>query len=277
MSGAVRAPTVTANIAYLCASEARPRFHLREPEKDRNTFERVAVEIRDARPVRASLKLDVNGFELFDCKTALTGWTWTDAEYRAYEQELEGAFREISGAERVIITRTRFVRISPTLGETHVEDQAEPAAHVHSDCTEISGPAVVRGHLGPGAAAALQGKRFAVYSLWRVLSPPPQDMPIALCDAQSVATEQVIRTDVVLPGVGGRQMIYDGMGFRYSRDHKWYYFRDMERHELLVIKAYDSKAGSSWRVPHTAFSDPSAPAGAPPRVSIDVRAIALFG
>jgi hypothetical protein len=272
----VRAATVTADIAYLCASDGRPRFHLQEPEKDRNTFERVAVEIRDARPLRASLKLDVNGFELFDYKTGLTGWAWTDAEYRAYEQELEGALREITGAARVIITRTRFVRISPTLGETHVADQAEPAAHVHSDCTEISGPAVVRGHLGPGAVASLLGKRFAVYSLWRALSPPPQDMPIAVCDAQSVSKEHVIRTDVVLPAPG-RPVIYEGMGFRYSRDHKWYYFRDMERHELLVMKAYDSQAGCAWRVPHTAFTDPSAPAGAPPRVSIDVRAIALFG
>jgi hypothetical protein len=71
-------------------------------------------------------------------------------------------------------------------------------------------------------------------------------------------------------------MVFEGMSFRYSPRHEWLYFRDMERDELLVIKAYDSDQSRLWRVPHTAFVDPSAPPGTTPRVSIDVRALAFF-
>jgi hypothetical protein len=39
---------------------------------------------------------------------------------------------------------------------------------------------------------ALVRHETAVYNVWRVLSPPPQDMPLAVCDARTVAREDLV-------------------------------------------------------------------------------------
>ena len=64
---------------------------------------------------------------------------------------------------------------------------------------------------------------------------------------------------------------------RYSPAHRWFYFPQMERNEALVFKVYDSeKDGRARFTAHTSFNDPQTPAGAPPRQSIEARALAFF-
>lgn len=46
--------------------------------------------------------------------------------------------------------------------------------------------------------------------------------------------------------------------------------------ECLVFKVYDKKEDGPRFVFHTAFTDPSSPPDAPPRKSIEVRAIAFY-
>ena len=49
------------------------------------------------------------------------------------------------------------------------------------------------------------------------------------------------------------------------------------RDEALVFKVYDSeKDGRARFTPHTSFDDPATPSGAPPRQSIEARALAFF-
>jgi hypothetical protein len=51
----------------------------------------------------------------------------------------------------------------------------------------------------------------------------------------------------------------------------------MRRDEALVFKVYDSeKDGRARFTPHTSFEVPDAPPGAPPRQSIEARALAFF-
>jgi hypothetical protein len=51
----------------------------------------------------------------------------------------------------------------------------------------------------------------------------------------------------------------------------------MRRDEALVFKVYDSETDGRARfTPHTSFVDPTSPANAPPRQSIEVRAFAFF-
>ena len=49
----------------------------------------------------------------------------------------------------------------------------------------------------------------------------------------------------------------------------------MTRDEVLSFKFHDSDQTKPWRVPHTAFRDPSHPR-AGPRHSIEFRTIAYF-
>ena len=59
--------------------------------------------------------------------------------------------------------------------------------------------------------------------------------------------------------------------------HEWFYFPQMERHEALVFKVFDSDASKPSRfTAHSAFDDPGTPAGAPPRESIETRTFAFF-
>jgi len=64
---------------------------------------------------------------------------------------------------------------------------------------------------------------------------------------------------------------------RYSPAHRWFYFPEMKRDEALVFKVYDSETDGRARfTAHTSFNDPRTPAGAPPRQSIEARALAFF-
>jgi hypothetical protein len=50
----------------------------------------------------------------------------------------------------------------------------------------------------------------------------------------------------------------------------------MNRDEALVFKTFDSDPAQPCHCPHSAFDDPTCPAGVPPRMSIEIRAIAYF-
>jgi hypothetical protein len=63
--------------------------------------------------------------------------------------------------------------------------------------------------------------------------------------------------------------------FHFNPDHRWWYFSDMNRDEVILLKFHDSDRTVAWRVPHTAFFDPSF-ANARHRQSIEVRSIAYF-
>lgn len=270
-----RPPVVQAKLEYLGAMTERPRFHMGDPARDCNALERVTVSIRDARPQQRDFSLDESGFALFSHPTSLENVRDAKEVQRVYRPELERALLEITGAARVMITPNGVVRLARRSADFGAPHTTYTADHVHSDYTRASGPAMLESLLGPDEAKTWLTKRFAIYSLWRAFSPPPQDVPIALCDARSVQQVDAVLTDVVI-GPPGKELVFEGSSFHYNPRHEWYYFRDMHRDELLIIKAYDSDEKRAWRVPHTGFTDPSAPPDAPPRVSMDIRAIALF-
>ena len=69
---------------------------------------------------------------------------------------------------------------------------------------------------------------------------------------------------------------HDTTGYLYNPAHRWHYFRDMTPDEVLVFKAHDTDPRRAGRVPHTAFTDPTCPAGVPTRASVEMRGLALF-
>ena len=61
----------------------------------------------------------------------------------------------------------------------------------------------------------------------------------------------------------------------YHPGHRWWYFSNMERDDVLLFKFHDSDHARTWRCPHTAFADNSF-ANARQRASIEVRSVAFF-
>ena len=68
----------------------------------------------------------------------------------------------------------------------------------------------------------------------------------------------------------------ENYSLRHSDQHRWYYYPHQTREECLVFKVYDKKEDGPRFVFHTAFDDPDSPPDAPPRRSIEVRAIAFY-
>ena len=69
---------------------------------------------------------------------------------------------------------------------------------------------------------------------------------------------------------------FEALVVRGNPRHRWFYFRDMNRDEVLVFKTNDSDPARSHCVPHVAVDDASCPADAPPRVSIEMRGTAYW-
>ena len=60
----------------------------------------------------------------------------------------------------------------------------------------------------------------------------------------------------------------------YNPAHRWFYVREMRTDEAILLKCYDSQTDGRARfAPHAAFMDRTAPPDAPPRESIEARAL----
>jgi hypothetical protein len=127
--------------------------------------------------------------------------------------------------------------------------------------------------------------RFVFLNVWRVLTPPPQDWPLAVIEANSVEEDEGVPYPMIivpsipekLPMVPQPSTHIEGANFVHRPTHKWRYFSDMTQDEVLVFKLYDSdrrKGSKNWRCPHTAFHDKRE--GTVPRESVEVRTICYF-
>jgi hypothetical protein len=146
-----------------------------------------------------------------------------------------------------------------------------PVRNAHNDYTEWSGPQRVRDLL-PNEAEELLKRRFAVVQVWRPIRHPVQREPLAIADARSIGTRELFPSSRVYPDRIG-EVYHCG----FNPQHRWYYFPHMQRNEAVVFKTFDSsRDGRARWTAHTAFDDPTSPADAPPRESIEMRTLAFF-
>lgn len=228
------------------------------------------VAIHDARPLRATLSLDAQGFMLVERPTAVADFYDADALRAVYYPEIEALVKDLTGASRVLVfDHTLRSGDEATQAARHVR---EPVRVVHNDYTEWSGPQRVRDLLPAPEAAALLRHRVAVVQVWRPIAAPVLAKPLAICDARSMTPRDLIAAE---------RRHSDRVGEIYhiaaNSDHRWYYFPGMGRDEALVFKCYDSATDGRARfTAHASFDDPTTPADAPPRESIEIRTLAFF-
>ena len=227
------------------------------------------MEVHDARPLAAELSLDEQGFILVEHRTAVSDF-FDDAQIKSnYYPEVERLIAEVSGARRVVM----FDHTLRSGDETEREARLvrEPVLSAHNDYTEWSGPQRVRDLL-PDEAETLLARRFAIIQVWRAINQPIRKNPLAIADARSVAFEDLLIAERRYPNRVGQTY-----RLRYGAGHRWFYFPEMRRDEALVFKVYDSVTDGRARfTAHTSFDDPTSPPGAPPRQSIEARALAFF-
>jgi hypothetical protein len=228
------------------------------------------MKVSNGRLIADRLSLEQNGFVLVEHKTKVADF-FDPAELESvYYPEVEELIKTAAGAVRVVI----FDHTLRSGDETEREAKLirEPVLSAHNDYTEWSGPQRLREIL-PDEADALLGRRFAIVQVWRAINQPIRANPLAMADAKSIDMEDLMVAERRYPHRVGQTY-----RLRYSPNHRWFYFPEMNRDEAIVFKVYDSeKDGRARFTPHTSFKDPTSPPDAWPRQSIEVRAFAFFG
>ncbi len=226
--------------------------------------------IRDGRPVRDQFALDVTGFEFINHDTAVSDFFDKEQITSVYYPEIETLIKDHTGASRVVIF-DHTLR-SGDEDERNEKKIREPVLSVHNDYTEWSGPQRVRDILPEDEAEALLKNRFAIIQVWRPIRNPIQSNPLAICDARSLSADKLIASERRFP-----HRVGETYRIAYDPDNVWYYFPNMRRDEALIFKVFDSETDGRARfTPHTSFEDPTTPADAPPRESIEMRALVFF-
>jgi hypothetical protein len=229
--------------------------------------DRRHVEIRDGR--QESLDVETNGFMLVRHASAVRNFFDVEELKRVYYPEVRALIARVTAAKRVVV----FDHTLRSGDETEREARLvrEPVLSAHNDYTEWSGPQRVRELMGDEAESLL-ARRFAIVQIWRPIVDPLQSNPLAMADARSVEPADLLIAERRYPHRVGQTY-----RLKYRPSHRWFYFPRMRRDEAIVFKVFDSeKDGRARFTPHTSFDDPATPPGAPPRQSIEARALAFF-
>jgi hypothetical protein len=261
-------------LSYLVDSSERPVTYMYEPSLTEPPVRSIKstrhpASIFDGRPILGDLSLDRQGFVLLHHETAIKDFYDADAVRATYYPEVEQLVKKATGAVRVVAF-DHNVRNLP-MAKRKVNGVREPVKFAHNDYTVRSGPQRVR-DLFPSEADELLKHRFAVINVWRPISGPVQESPIAVCDARSIAQSDWVESDLKY-----RERTGEVYSITFNPHHRWFYFPQMQRDEAILLKCYDSKDDGRARfTAHTAFDDPTSPPDAPARESIETRTLVFF-
>jgi hypothetical protein len=273
---------VEATVDYLTpGSRINRRYVAPGAELNTGRYAPHTVFIRNGRPVQDALGLDTQGFVIGMQPSLVTNFRDKTEVEAVYPAEVERIVRTLTGADLVAplgyvlrSSGTKSSEIQPPASEAHVDMTTERAVRLAAAMYEKS------------FAGRPAFGRFIASSLWRPFSPPPQDWPLAVCDGTSVGKDEGVPNVMVrvaeLPDPDAipaycedEDKLPAASVFHFSPRHRWWYFPDMTRDEVLLVKFHDSDHSKAWRAPHTAFRDPRVQ-NAAPRESIEFRTIAYY-
>ena len=271
------ASTVQADINYLGeppSSDPSLPLQYGIVDKARTTMRSTPhrMTLTDARAGADDFHLDRQGFCRVPHRTAIGDFRDPADVARHQPREIEELVCAVTGAYAAfgVGPQLRFVESLP---EGDARFDARPARFAHADFSDESIYWFAKRWQGIRIA---DYPRFAAFNVWRVLTPPPQDVPLALCDAATVKGGDETDALAIIDRSGVAEDYNLTTVYRYNPAHKWYYFGDMSPEEVVIFKAYDSDPSRAHRTPHTAFNNPLCPPGTPPRVSAEVRVLAVF-
>lgn len=261
---------VSAAIAYAGRSVPRPRYHANDTTRDVLDIAPREMRITDARSLRTTL--DGEGFALLQHRSNVQDLTDAAAVNGPHRAEIVALIRRLSDADQVLVNSPGILRFSEKSPQSGRLNNSRPARFAHVDISD----ATALGFARRAAPAGRALRRFVHYNVWRVISPPPQDVPLAVCDARSVQAADLIFADAIFDSPGEPEWSFEGLVVAHSSAHRWCWFPGMTRDEALVFKTHDSDAARAHCVPHVAFDNPLCPADAAPRISLEMRALALW-
>ncbi|WP_247483753.1 CmcJ/NvfI family oxidoreductase [Bradyrhizobium sp. 15] len=233
------------------------------------------VTIRNARPVVNDLSLDREGFTVVKHKSSSLNERDPEIMAQNYLDEMVPFIKDHFNASWVNTVDVGGVAIRS------LEDNAAPrawggksqrtvknfsAGNAHIDYSPVACPRVA------ARDAQLQGieirpySRLMIIQAWRTFSEPPQDFPLAFCDASSIVPGDLI--EAYQNKYGAKIQTWF---LHHNPAQRWYYLPDMTADEFFLFKGYDSNAHYDPRSAHSAFDNRRALPNAKPRKSIEAR------
>ncbi len=266
--------TIRASFNYIVDTGVPPVRYIDWPEMAHlavpTQYREYEMSVRNGRPLRHTFRLDTHGFAFVDHRTQVRDFTDEAERARVYDPEVQALIKQHFGATEVVVF-DHTIRV----GDEQVQKATgarPPVKGVHNDYTEKSAPRRLREIVGDAQAERRFGKRWAIVQVWRPIRGRVLIDPLGICDGRTIPRQGFILVERRYKDRTGE--VYH---IAHHPAHEWFYFPQMERHEALVFKVFDSDTGKPARfTAHSAFDDPATPPGAPPRESIETRTFAFF-
>ena len=271
--GRRRSDGVEAEIRFVREGSPPPRVVADEPEKTVVSLDCCRIRFHDLRDAPVAPSLDREGFTLLRHRSKVTDFGDRD-QHASYCGELTELVREVTGSPFVFVSPMLVLRSrEPVQRDGVIADRV--ADVVHSDRTDRSVWTEAQWALEQYGVDRPPGGRLVSYNLWRAVTPPPQDFPLALCDLRTVRAERLVR------GVSAGNAVNRGQELEfylslYDPEQRWCYFSNLTRDEVLMFQQYDTAASGPSGCLHTAFRDPSCAAPRASRISVEARAYVFF-
>jgi hypothetical protein len=239
------------------------------------------VQIRSLRGIAGGTDVDVQGFELVGFKTDIEDIYDSRQRAESFDPAVAGLVKQRTGA---VTTRV----FDPFLRGEEAQRRnpgsiSAPAGSAHVDYTRESGHFWFEKVLG-AEADRFRGHRFAIINVWRPITGPLRDHPLALCDARTVDAQDLLVSKAFtrvgtngLHAAGGEPFEGETYYAAFNNEHRWYYVPEMRTDEALLLKNFDSERDGVARFsPHCAFEDPGVTGDVLPRASIEVRVLTVW-
>ena len=266
--------TIRASFSYIVDTGVPPVRYIDWPEMEHKAvppqYRQYEMAVHNGRPFAGTFDLDTHGFVFAEHHTKVRDFADEAERARVYDAEIAELIKKHSGASKVVVF-DHTIRIGDEQAQA-ATGARPPVKGVHNDYTETSAPRRLQEIVGAEEAERRYKKRWAIIQVWRPIRGKVLIDPLGICDGRSIPQQGFILVE-------RRYKYRTGEVYHIAHNpaHQWFYFPQMERHEALVFKVFDSDTSKPSRfTAHSAFDDPNTPAGAPPRESIETRTFAFF-
>jgi hypothetical protein len=253
------------------------------------------VKLCDYRDKVYTNDIDTSGFVL---RESIMPKNLSDARSidKFWYQGVEKVILDELKADWLVLFAGPLLRYSNLSARSQDSSVSAPARAVHSDLySEFDYPML---EFQPEASMAfkamtsrLKGRtpsKWRVINYWQMLSNPPQDNTLALCNLQTVSKDDIIEgegyfhdqsleSDQQLRQIENKPSQFKLTFFKYNPSQEWGYFSNMQPGECLLFSTYDPIEGlTKKRTPHASFDLDSNKKTLIPRRSVEIRALVFW-
>jgi hypothetical protein len=230
------------------------------------------AEINNARTSKAQkpANLDKEAFKLVTFTPNEVSFMDTEQVKNTYYSDVEALVKKETGATDVFV-------FDHTVRRGLKDSNRHPAYHVHNDYTFKTGKTRATSVLGEDVVARFAGKRMIQINVWRSIDGVVEKDPLALMDATTLDNKDLVKTQILFNDMKtGHTHTGEIFALKKNTDQKWYYYPQMDAHEAILIKGFDTNNAHSCFAMHTAFALSEQGEHTKPRQSIETRTYAFF-